>query len=285
MLPALLALLLLATGCRFSKSQSFPTTEPSDASDGPTYVALGDSYTTGGEIGDTAGYCLRSDVDYPALVAAKLKIGYFQDASCGGATTADLTQEQSGRGGSNAPQVEQLSAATTLVTLGIGLNDDGFATEIGYTCLKSGGKVTPACKSYLATPESAQTAKVRQIAADVRAAIKTIEKSAPNAKIVLVGYPRMLPENRTCANRYDLDARAADRLRQILAEVNVAWRGVADATGATYVDTYKASEGHDICSADPWVNGFVPVKGDGASLHPNAAYHRAVAQLVEAAVG
>ena len=32
-------------------------------------------------------------------------------------------------------------------------------------------------------------------------------------------------------------------------------RGAAKRTGAEFVDLFAASDGHDICSDDPWVNG------------------------------
>ncbi|WP_319063501.1 SGNH/GDSL hydrolase family protein [Streptomyces europaeiscabiei] len=69
-----------------------------DASAPPTgpYVALGDSYTAGPGIPDRSGTpagCERSGRNYPALVAARLKIeaSDFHDVSCTGATIADLS--------------------------------------------------------------------------------------------------------------------------------------------------------------------------------------------------
>ena len=58
-------------------------------------------------------------------------------------------------------------------------------------------------------------------------------------------------------------------------------RLAATATGATYVDVWKASQGHDICSADPWINGSVDHKGKALRYHPFAAEQAAVAELVE----
>src|ERR1700738_2192663 len=61
------------------------------------YVALGDSFTSGPLIPnqrlDSLG-CLRSDHNYPALLAARLKVGTFVDASCSGAQTTDMTAAQ-----------------------------------------------------------------------------------------------------------------------------------------------------------------------------------------------
>src|ERR1051326_4231915 len=60
------------------------------------YVALGDSYTAGPFIpvqqDDPVG-CLRSDHNYPHLVAAILGFR-LRDVSCSGATTQDMTSPQ-----------------------------------------------------------------------------------------------------------------------------------------------------------------------------------------------
>lgn len=274
-LPALVALvvaLLLTSGC-LSSGKKYPATAPSDSSAAPAYVALGDSYSTGGGIGATTGRCLRSEAGYPTLVAKALKLEPFEDQTCGGATTGDLTE-----------QMADVSESTQLVTIGVGTNDDGFATQIGYTCIEAKGKVGPDCTTYLQSPPSDLEVTVGNLATRLTTAIRAVKAAAPHATIVLVGYPQMLPADATCPSRYPLDDRAVARLRTALKDVDDAWRTVARQTGIRYVDTYTASEGHDICSADPWVNGTKPAKDDGAALHPNAAYHRAVAKLVEAEV-
>jgi hypothetical protein len=45
---------------------------------------------------------------------------------------------------------------------------------------------------------------------------------------------------------------------------------------------YAPSEGHDVCSADPWVNGVADGGADGAALHPTRAEQRAVADRIVA---
>jgi hypothetical protein len=71
------------------------------------YVALGDSYTAGPVIPvqqtNPTG-CLRSDHNYPHLVATSIKGALLTDVSCSGAKTDDMTQPQSVDGGTNAPQ-------------------------------------------------------------------------------------------------------------------------------------------------------------------------------------
>jgi hypothetical protein len=63
----------------------------------PSYVALGDSYTAGPLIPlqelSPLG-CLRSDHNYPHLVAATLGVSEFRDPSCSGAETEDMSMAQ-----------------------------------------------------------------------------------------------------------------------------------------------------------------------------------------------
>ena len=57
-------------------------------------------------------------------------------------------------------------------------------------------------------------------------------------------------------------------------------RGAAKQTGAEFVDMYAASDGHDICSDDPWVNGRKTEPGTALAYHPLAVEQQAVADLV-----
>ena len=89
-----------------------------------SYVALGDSYTAGPDIPDQTGAtvgCEQSDASYPYLVGRSLRLT-LTDMSCGGATIADLSAAQPTGDGTNPAQLSALSAATALVTVGIGGN-------------------------------------------------------------------------------------------------------------------------------------------------------------------
>ena len=78
------------------------------AATGSTYVAMGDSYTSGPVIptqSSAAGGCDRSNENYPSDVAAALKLT-LTDVSCSGATTANIlntTQDGFSRSRQPAP--------------------------------------------------------------------------------------------------------------------------------------------------------------------------------------
>ena len=69
------------------------------------YVALGDSYTAAPLVPptDTTTICLRSAVNYPALVAEAMSGTMLTDVSCSGASTRNTTEPQTGRTGSVPP--------------------------------------------------------------------------------------------------------------------------------------------------------------------------------------
>jgi len=59
-----------------------------------------------------------------------------------------------------------------------------------------------------------------------------------------------------------------------------AMQRAATQTGATYVDVYAVSRGHDICSNDPWVNDQYTDPGAALLYHPFAEEQAAVARLI-----
>ncbi|MCW2784380.1 MAG: Lipase 2 precursor [Marmoricola sp.] len=252
------------------------------------YVALGDSFTAVAGTGPfTDSGCLRSDADYPALVAAKLGYKNYDNVSCGGATSSDLTSTQfpSNGHGANPPQLEALTKDTKLVTLGMGLNNLGLSYYLLYACLPVNGKTPVTCKKYLHQPDTAVTAAIAKMGAMVRTNLKAIRQAAPKARVVLVGYPRLLPDGTDCASQVPLPPAALDRIRTTLVDVNTTLRDVAKRSGADYIDMYAASEGHDVCSADPWVDGQTNLPGQALAFHPYKAYHVAVADKIAALVG
>ena len=62
------------------------------------YVALGDSFTSGPLIPTQVDLnCVRSNRNYPSLVAASIGSSSFADVSCGGATTDDILNPGTGQ--------------------------------------------------------------------------------------------------------------------------------------------------------------------------------------------
>lgn len=105
--------------------------------------------------------------------------------------------------------------------------------------------------------------------------------SIPDAAVVLVTYPQVVPaEGAKCA-ALELDADEATYVRQLGQELEAAFQTAATASDVITADAYGASTDHGPCATegDRWMNGK-DAGTDGFSYHPSAAGHRAMADLV-----
>lgn len=248
------------------------------------YVALGDSYTSGPLIPDQAAPCLRSSHDYPALVAAAIHPASFTDASCDGAGTASMTHPQTILGHTVAPQLAALSPDDTLVTVQIGGNDIGFAS-IAATCALlslTDPSGSPCARHYTSGGTSRLARATAQAAPRVAAVLEGIHGRAPHARVLLVGYPDILPVSGDgCWPRVPVASGDIAYLRGVEAGLNRMLAAEAGRHRATYVNTYADSTGHDACQAPgvKWIEGLVPTSV-ALSFHPNEAGERAMARQV-----
>jgi lysophospholipase L1-like esterase len=241
------------------------------------YVALGDSYTAGPGIPNQtadSGGCGRSDHNYPHLVAVALAVTRFTDVSCGSATTDHMTGQQPLPGGlTNGPQLDTLRPDVDLVTLGIGGNDIGFG-EIMLTCARHSLllPVTAPCKQHYTRNGDELGRRIDLTATKVAAVLAAIRERAPVARVLVVGYPVILPAaGPGCWPLMPVAVGDVAWLRAVQARLNAMLAGQAAAAGATFVDTYTSSIGHDVCRlpGEKWVEGFLPT-APASPVHPNA---------------
>ena len=242
------------------------------------YVALGSSFAAGIGLGPRASgspvHCLRTTAGYPALVAQRAGLR-FVDMTCSGSTSGHILA-----GGQLmlGPQLAAVGTQARLVTITTGGNDVDYIGDLMATSGSMGwlmswlnGPVRPAADR----PYDRVTANLTQIIRDVR--IK-----APNARIALVTYPAILPEQGNCAATGVGDAQARIS-RDVAARLAAATRSAADEADALLIDMAALSKGHDVCSQSPWVNGAEP--RHGTAFHPNAAGSAAVATGVIEVLG
>jgi len=288
-IPSRTLALALAAACAVTLAgcgkQPAPGPEPDSDN---YYVALGDSFTAvagTGPFTDPA-FCRRGTQDYPQLVATELHLTPFADVSCGGAAPENLTQAQVVTGkGTNQPQLGAISPGTKVVTLGMGLNESLNGTPISYVltqlCLPK--NVNDAgCQAYLAASDADWKKVIDAVGARLTESLRQIRERAPQARILVVGYPRLLPDHGGCAKQVPLPPGALTRIRTTLKLIDQKYRSVSAKANVEYVDMYAASRGHDVCSADPWVNGYRDRKGKAFAFHPFTSYHRAVAAAIVA---
>lgn len=249
------------------------------------YVALGDSYASGPGIPTQVdSTCARSDQNYPSLLAAAKK-WQLTDVSCSGATTTALAGPQ----GSRPPQLDALGADTDVVTLTMGGNDIGFSRNLS-TCagLTSQDPTGSPCKTFFTSGGTDQLEqRVNDTAPKIAAALDAVRQRAPHAKVLVVGYPDLFPDDGVGCTSSAVPLAAGDfaYLRDTEKKLNAMLASQASAKGVGYVDTYASSVGHDMCkpAGERWIEPLVAA-APAAPAHPNARGQQAMAAAVERAV-
>ncbi|MDX6691343.1 MAG: hypothetical protein QOG15_2800 [Solirubrobacteraceae bacterium] len=249
-----------------------------------SYAALGDSYTAAPLIAppsaDSAAGCFRNHANYPSLVAQALQIGELRDASCSGATTAYMTAAQlDGQG----PQFASLSSDVELVTIGIGFNDARLSRVITECPIASLLVVGPSCRSrYAAGGQDAILADIHATGPKVAAMLRSVHDRAPQARVLLVGYPQMVPnDGRTCFPTVPLSADDNRYFDSLIQALNATLRGEAASGDAEFVDMYARSAGHDMCTSagTKWWEGAI-ISSAAFPWHPNGKGAQAMAGAI-----
>jgi hypothetical protein len=263
-----------------ARVESAPRTQPSAPPRNLEYVALGDSYTSAPlvPVTDVANGCFRSSANYPALVAAELG-AELDDRSCGGAQTVHFLKPQFA---GVPPQISALKKSTDLVTVGIGGNDEQVFAQLVERCpqLRDRDPQGAPCRDEMRSGGSDRllTAldETRKRVSDL---VTAVHEHAPDAEVLVVGYPQIVDAENACE---DLPLALGDYAyaEQVNRELTESLRSAARATGSAYVDVWAASQGHDVCSDEPWVNGAVSDQKRAAAYHPFAEEQVAVADLV-----
>lgn len=268
--------LLGAPLAQASQDQSRDTTYDS-------YVALGDSYTAGPFIPtlQIAGGCYRSTNNYPALVAGSLGITDFTDVSCSGAQTKDMTQSQLP---GVAPQFDALTRDTELVTVSIGGNDFNVFGQLVTVCpaLRATDPDGAPCREHFGGQgRDVLRAALAGTRDRVDHVVEQIRQRSPEARILVIGYPQIVPSHGTCPDILPFATGDYRYVNSIEKNLNAALRHAAHINHVTYVDVYRASRGHDACSDQPWINGQHFDPAAAANYHPFEAYMVGAARLIE----
>ncbi|MEV1045972.1 SGNH/GDSL hydrolase family protein [Streptomyces sp. NPDC049916] len=229
------------------------TSAAADPSAAGGYVALGDSYSSGVGAGDyisDSGDCRRSTNAYPHLWAAANSPASFDFVACSGATTSSVASSQLG----------VLSASTSLVSVTAGGNDIGFA-DVMQDCVLSSEAVC------LDSVDAAVGRMNNSLPANLDSLYGSIRDRAPQARVVVLGYPRFYQLSGSCiAGLTETERGAVNNASDVLNDVLA--KRAADA-GFTFSSVVDEFTGHELCSGDAWLHSVtVPVYN---SYHPKAA--------------
>jgi hypothetical protein len=253
---------------------------------GASYVAMGDSYTAGPGVlppSPTApADCAQSAANYPHLTAAALGLT-LTDVSCSGAKTENFTVAQFP---DQPPQFDALTPSTEIVTVGMGGNDHNlFGTLVaGCTALDAGQpNVGAPCREHF---DSFVRMTFKEDQRPSEEALQQIHAISPNARIFVVGYPDITPAHGYCPEAMPWttgDMRWFRNNVQLAGEAMM--RREAHKQHATFVATFPASIGHDVCQP-PGVRWIEPLIGSltGVPVHPNALGEEHDAIAVEKAI-
>jgi lysophospholipase L1-like esterase len=222
-----------------------------------SYVALGDSYSSG--VG-TRTYindgttCQRSVYAFPSLIATARAYS-LNFRACSGAKVADVTKTQ----------LSALTASTAYVTISVGGNDAGFSGVLT-TCAQPGWLSN--CNGAI---DKAQAYINNTLPASVRTLYASIQSLAPNAKVVVAGYPRIF--NGEDCNAFTWFSPGEEtRLNQTANLLNTRLSAAAGTAGFSWANPTSAFVGHAVCDFPEWLNGLSnPIS---ESYHPNRTGHR-----------
>jgi hypothetical protein len=229
---------------------------PSAHAAAPSYVALGDSYASGtgtrSYISDGTS-CQRSTYAYPSLIAASR--GYALNfKACSGARIPDVTNTQ----------LSALTTATSYVTISVGGNDAGFSSVLT-ECAKPGWMSN--CNGAIDTAQSYIT---NTLPGKLSTLYASIRSKAPNAKVVVVGYPRIF-NGEDCNAGTWFSPSEESRLNATADLINSKTSAQASAKGFSFANPTSRFVGHAVCDDVEWLNGLSnPIS---ESYHPNRSGH------------
>ena len=118
-----------------------------------------------------------------------------------------------------------------------------------------------ACKDhYNSGGSDSNVAAIKATGPKVAAVLQGIHQRAPGARVLIVGYPDGLPVGGSCWPLVPLSPGDVAYFNSLEQRLNSVIAGAAAGNGATYVDTFTSSIGHDACKPPgvAWVNGIVP---------------------------
>ncbi len=246
-----------------------------------TYVAVGDSYSSGegaGSYDSSSGGCDRSPNSWPAQLASSLQgpsqLTFYLQA-CSGAKIGDVTaQEQS-----------TVNNGDDLITVTAGGNDANFGSALT-ACIAVG-----ACGGLTLT--NAQASIISQQAFNL---YRDIAQRAIHSTIVVVGYPDIFPPASSgCGDQSgNLSPSQLTAIHSSIQLLNLNLReavsAVDNAAGTSrqgYLAFFDPNAdgswaGHDICSSQSqrWGNGVTDADHTAGIFHPNLAGNTHLCQQV-----
>lgn len=255
------------------------------AAGGKTLVVMGDSYSANGFRWDgSSTECQRSPVSWPNKLSKLMGVAGtpdFEDVSCPGASLESHTAYTLLIEARKAAADGAFGPRTRVITLQFGMNDTwGSNKTMLWTSLE------PCVFNFrdgcgLEAAEQGRISDYRAVsgsayASRIRAVVDYLRYHAPQARIVLVGYPELFPphQDTACINVLGVGAVVQNRGRALveyLDRIDAAERAAAEMLHLDFFDARAITAGHGLCSAQPWLNGVFDPRASlaGIPFHPS----------------
>ena len=287
---------------------------PEEQATAGDYVALGDSYSSGEgaddylegtddddatkeAINDLNGWlwpgdphnniCHRSEHAYSATVYGAFDFqGSYVFGACSGGVVDDYFEDNTSDNEGEGPQGDLITDHTSLVTISMGGNDFGFGSVVA-SCVMGGSCATD---DHAAEVDGDIDDRID----DLVRLYQALEADAPDgARILIVGYPQLFPDEGEITNGSDsfIGEDEQQWLNERGEHANWAIQEAIRRSGThvEYVDVSDALEGHEIGTDHPWINdldwgvdgGDWVKQVSRGSFHPNAEGQAAIAEIVK----
>lgn len=273
--------------------------DPEEAALWGNYVALGDSYSSGDGAGDydpsTAepGGCWRSENAYPRLISEEYEFsGTLAFFACSSHKGEDMLSQL----GTPESQIERVTDHTSLVTVGIGGNDLGFIPVLRTCMVRMPILDNTACVDQ----EEEVSDRMDRFEETLTQVLEEIHERAPDARTLVLGYPRLFPEDPT-GMYYTLSVSDQEWLNTVAQRFNEMIRdtvyrvdgevyGERDVGSVEYVNVFSSLNGYEVSADEAWLNGIVlgelgeGLEVDRASFHPTAEGQMSIAERVRSQI-
>jgi hypothetical protein len=285
-------------------------------------VAMGDSFSSGEGVlpylagtDVTSDVCHRSAGAYPELLESNtnLNLNMTGFVACAGATTDNILGNNVPNG--ELPQALAVRGQTDVITMSIGGNNVRFADSFRSCTIKNAptadqtsagltqDQVDQAdCAQALSTSASLINSTLSTSLTNL---YNSVESLAPNAKLLIVGYPQLFPEYSSISGSCTwgsafvppingagtpsgraVSSTEVSTIRSLTTQMNSLLQTAATNTNNSnimFVNPTTVFASHELCTSSPWFNGVMlnadPVYIAG-SYHPNAAGQAAYASVV-----
>lgn len=268
--------------------------------DGKALVVLGDSFSANQWVVDSqAVECRHGETSWPTRLSRLMGVADsadYLDMSCPGAALDTPPSHTAAWEAKQADEKGAFGPRTKVVALQFGLNDrwGGNEATLWYALQQCVLDLVRGCGADAAVPSRSMDSSditPERYAERLRNVITYVKYYAPNARIVLVGYPELFRagQDAVCFSAFGVLRFVQPRGQAAIDSVNrldQAQRAAARLLGVEFFDARAATAGHGLCSEQSWINDYQDPRDPGAiPFHPSARSDEVVANGIHAQAG